>query len=90
MFDNINLENGGMWRFILDNYKNQKMSDESLDNYFYALEFVPDSYKTKNICDKAVDTYPFVIQFFLKAMRVKKHATKLLIVVFLYLILFLK
>ena len=58
------------------------MSDESLDNYFYALEFVPDSYKTKNICDKAVDTYPFVIQFFLKAMRVKTHATKLLIVVF--------
>ena len=54
MFDNINLENGGMWRFILDNHKNQKMSDEGLDNYFYALEFVPDSYKTKNICDKAV------------------------------------
>ena len=38
----LNVSDSGMFRFIPDCYKNQKVWDKAIDNYSHALEFVPD------------------------------------------------
>ena len=53
------VENGGASKFVPDNYKNQKMCNQTVNNYADALEYV---FKTQDICDKAVDNYPSAIQ----------------------------
>ena len=35
-------ENGGMFEFIPDYYKNQLMCDEAVDHYSHPSRFVPD------------------------------------------------
>ena len=82
----VNLENGGMLRFIPNCYKNQKMCDKAIVNYFHPLEFVPDCYKTRNMSDKAVDTYPSAMQFASDGYKTQEMCNKPF--AFLYLILF--
>ena len=60
MCNKVIIENGGVLRFFPDCYKNRKMFDKAVDNYFYALELDPDCYKTQKICDKTVDACPIV------------------------------
>ena len=40
MCDKAILENGETLTSLLDCYKNQKMFNKAVDNYFYALKFV--------------------------------------------------
>ena len=82
----VNLENGGMLRFIPNCYKNQKMCDKAIVNYFHPLEFAPDCYKTRNMSDKAVDTYPSAMQFASDGYKTQEMCNKPF--AFLYLILF--
>ena len=56
------LEHGRTLDSALDWYKNQKMCDETVDDYPDALEFVPGWFKTQKMCDKAVNTHPFLIK----------------------------
>ena len=51
------VENGGASKFVPDNYKNQKMCNQTVNNYADALEYV---FKTQEMFDKAVDTCPVV------------------------------
>ena len=53
---------GAMLKFVSDCYKNQKMCNDTVDNYVYALQFVPNCYKTQKMCNKAVDTLASAIQ----------------------------
>ena len=61
----LNVSDSGMFRFIPDCYKNQKVWDKAIDNYSHALEFIPDwcntiyswCYKTQKMCDKAADWF---------------------------------
>ena len=55
-------QNGAMLKFVSDCYKNQKMCNDTVDNYVYALQFVPNCYKTQKMCNKAVDTLASAIQ----------------------------
>ena len=86
IYDKINLENGGMSRFIPNCYKNQRMCDKAIVNYFTPLKFVPDCYKTRNMSDKAVDTYPSAMQFASDGYKTQEMCNKPF--AFLYLILF--
>ena len=82
----VNLENGGMLRFIPNCHKNQRMCDKAIVNYFTPLKFVPDCYKTRNMSDKAVDTYPSAMQFASDGYKTQEMCNKPF--AFLYLILF--
>ena len=41
------VENGGTLKFVLDNCKNQKLSNKCVLNDADALEYVPDCFKTQ-------------------------------------------
>ena len=47
MCDKAILENGGTLESVSDCYKNQKMCNKVVDNYYHALEFVLEYYKSK-------------------------------------------
>ena len=51
-----------MLKFVSDCYKNQKMCNDTVDNYVYASQFVSNCYKTQKMCNKAVDTLASAIQ----------------------------
>ena len=42
MCDKVAIENGGMLGFSPDYYRDQKMFDNTVDNYSHALRCVPD------------------------------------------------
>ena len=63
MYDKIILENRGMFGFIPDCCKNQKMCDKTADNYSDTLIFVTDCHKTQKMCHKDVGTYASAILF---------------------------
>ena len=41
IYDKVITENGGMLKFIPDCYKNQKMCDKAVDNYFSCIKISP-------------------------------------------------
>ena len=61
MCDKAILENGRAPKS--DCYKNQKMSNQAVDNYAHALEFVSNCCKTHNMCNKAANIFASAIQF---------------------------
>ena len=52
MWGKVITEDGVVLGFFPDCYKNQKMRDKAVDNYFHALRFVPDSIRLKNYAAK--------------------------------------
>ena len=59
------------------------MCDKAVLENGGALKSVPDCYKNQEMCNKAVDNYPHALELFLNAMRLKKCAIKLLILILL-------
>ena len=47
MCDKVFLRNGGILKFIPDNYKKQKICDKAVYNYSHALESIPDCFNTQ-------------------------------------------
>ena len=84
---NDHIENGGMLGFIPDCYKDQKMFNNAVDNYFHALRLANDCYKSR----KYLLLILILLQYnlFLNVISLKKCVIKLLIFVLLYLVLFL-
>ena len=39
------LENGRTLKFVPNNYKNQKLCNQAIDNYVDALEYVPNCFR---------------------------------------------
>ena len=61
-----------MLKFVPDSYKNHKMCNKAVYNYFYALEFVSDSHKTQEMCNKTINIFLLLYDLFLDAMRLRK------------------
>ena len=89
MCDKAILENGGILKSVPDCYKNQEMSNKTLDNYPHALEFIPECYKTQKMRDKAVDTYPSTIKVVPGLFMAQEMCDKAVDGCFLYLLLFM-
>ena len=47
MCDKAVVEKGGTLKFVSDNYKNQTMCNQAVDNYVDALECDPKCFKTQ-------------------------------------------
>ena len=89
MCDKGILENGGTLEPVPGCYKNQEMSNKSVDNYFHALKFVHNCYITQAICDKTVNTHSSTIQFVPECYKTQEMSDKAVNKCFLYLMLFL-
>ena len=59
MCDKVFKENWGMLGFTHICFKDQRMCDKTVNNYFYALRFL-------KMCNNVVGTYPSGIQFVLE------------------------
>ena len=77
MHDKVILENGGMLRFIPDNYKNEKFCDGAVDNSYHALKVVPGSYRAQNMCNKLLIQFNLCLILFLIEITLKKYMIKL-------------
>ena len=70
------VENGETLKFVPDNYKNQKMGSQAVDNYVDVLESVPKCFKPQEICEKAVATFHFVFNYFPALYKNQKISDK--------------
>ena len=76
MCDKVILENSGMLMFVPNYYKNQKMCNNSVDNYAHALEFVLDCFKIQKMCSKTINTYPSAMQFVSNCYKTQEMCAK--------------
>ena len=67
-------------RYVLDQYKTQKMCDKVISENVGTLKYVPYCYKNQEMCNKAIDNYPRVLKFVPEWYRC---AIKLLILILL-------
>ena len=70
------LENGGTFESVPNYYKNPRMYDRTVDNYYHALKSFPDCYRTQKMCDKAVNTYHSTTQFVPKSYKTQERVIK--------------
>ena len=87
MCDNVILENGGTLKSVPDCYKNQKMCNQTIDNYHHALEFVSECYKTQKFMMKL--SILSILKFVPECLITREMCDKAINRCFLYLILFL-
>ena len=61
-----------MLKSVPDSYKNHRMCNKAVDNYFYAVEFVSDCHKTQEMCSEAINIFLLQCNSFLEAITLKK------------------
>ena len=71
------VENDGTLKFISDNYRNQKLHNQAVDNYVEPLEYVSQSLKLKKSVIKMLIPVLFLFILFLTNSRLKKYVIKL-------------